>query len=137
MYLVRDGKYYSINNESALKDRPDYSVGKIYDKESSYAFNKDRVLEYQSCHYGYDKGTEFTASWYEGTTYNEYKVVANRKVYRPEKEEPKYDFAGELHPEGYATYSFEGVEPGIYYCVLHGTSNKMDILEGQGFIIIE
>lgn len=231
-YIYRDDKYYSLNLQASLKDRPDYNVGQIFD--NSYVFDKKNYVEYQALYdsvlgpsyvdsstdlyrtycyplgdfepmtynkdtdeirsygasqmsliklddvrygylihgpekspqiettegffgpknnskefkcifddgtlvernYGLNKGTEITASWYDGTDYKEYKVVADRVMYI-ENETKTYELEGELHTEGYATYDFSNVEPGIYRVMLIGQTFSFDILNGGGIIIIE
>ena len=80
--------------------------------------------------YGYDwiyrpdftnltQGETYTVSWFEGTTYHEYNVVANSPYYTINWTKSynisTYIIEGELHKEGYASFDLSGIPSGLYY----------------------
>lgn len=90
--------------------------------------------------YNLPKGTEVTISWYEGTDYKEYTAVADTRFYRY-KYADRIEFEGELCKEGYATYDFSDVEPGLYW-IRSGEWNSSikaseHQLRGGAIIVIE
>lgn len=115
-------------------------------KEFQYTLDGE-VLENT---YNLEYETEVTASWYQGTTYNEYTCVANtgyfyakgKDVYQTLGDDSSgpINIEGELHKEGYATYDFSNVEPGTYLVLsLERPSTKFGetCLTGGGILVIE
>ena len=81
------------------------------------------------------KDQVYTASWFIGTQFYEYSFTADCTVYHAEKE-IAYTVGGELArtTEGYATYDFSNVAPGIYRLGMMDASNS---LVDFGLIIVE
>lgn len=62
----------------------------------------------------------YTISWFEGTTYYEYEMVADSPYYEIVGSNFQVNpniisIEGELHKEGYASFDLSDVSPGLYY----------------------
>ena len=115
-------------------------------KQLTYVLNGEEIEH----NYNLEKGTEVTASWYEGTTYYEYTCVADTRYYYSWEKDSKnvmghpeigpIKLEGTLCKEGYATYDLSSIEPGMYVLVSREFPDKKfgeTILKGGGVLIIE
>lgn len=115
-------------------------------KELKYQIGDEEI----NYNYNLEKDTEVTVSWYEKTDYYEYTAVADSKFFYA----TSYDFngvlgdsnsgpikkEGTLCKDGYATYDFSDLEPGVYFLRSTEIVSKdfgETMFNGYGFFIVE
>lgn len=78
--------------------------------------------------FGLEYGAEYTVSWFQGTQYNERKIVADSKCYRSVNEE-RIKLEGNLTREGYVEFDLSGIPAGLYALPLNwlGGSGLIEI----------
>ena len=59
-------------------------------------------------------GETYTVSWFEGTKYKEHQLVANCSFYKQPENTKEYVLKGKLNKEGYASYDYSEIPPGLY-----------------------
>ena len=122
------------------------SIPSGYYKELKYQIGDEDIY----VNYNLEKDTEVTVSWYEQTDYYEYTCIADSKYYYCPSKKLVEIFGdpdsgpikkeGTLTKDGYATYDFSDLEPGVYY--LRSRENieskfGTTYLKGYGLFIIE
>lgn len=101
--------YYMMYNNRVdvpnhnIRQIPEDTMIEVTDENGNLLEDYNNVPENTLC----------TISWYEGTQYNEEKLVANCRVYRI-SETPAFEIEGALTKSGYAEYDFSSVPSGLY-----------------------
>ena len=128
IYSIDDPQYYLrlIPSPNEIIDINLKNV-KQFQMTDSNGNNIQQVIGYSE--YGVDyycpdfynlkQGEKYTVSWFEGTTYNEYEMIADSPYYdvnwvKPGTNNCKYNIEGELHKEGYAVFDLSDIPSGVY-----------------------
>ena len=84
---------------------------------------KDKSGNLIADYYDLPYNEQYVASWYEGTTYKELTLTANNPCYKI-KGDIVNSIEGTLTKNGYATFDFSNVSPGLYYVEVEDLSGR-------------
>ena len=95
-------------------DMPSIKIDLDHVKQFEIRDSDGEVVDLKDC-YNMVYGQNYTISWFDGTTYNEYDLVADCHYYHHNwEEETPVTLEGVLQKDGYALYDLSSLEPGLY-----------------------